>query len=94
MFNPRESFKNLADHPDLQKLLDSARSKVAATQPAAAPTALPDPATTDKTASSAQRLASDLANTFQETANDGLTSRTQKVAMVRHLIETGARVLA
>lgn len=91
--DPRKDVLALADSPQLDSLLARARTKAAQAAPAPSPTQLPDQSAVEKAAADAQKLATDLAGTLQQTADEGTTSRTQKVAMVRHMLEVGVRVL-
>ncbi len=90
--DPRKDVLALADSPQLDSLLARARTKAAEAAPVSA-TQLPDQSKVEKAAADAQKLATDLAGTLQQTADEGTTSRTQKVAMVRHMLEVGVRVL-
>ncbi len=93
LHDPRQSFAALTDSPDLDKLLSKAREKVATSAPTVAPTVAAVTAV-DKAAVEAQKIATDLAASFNATATEGAINRAQKVAMVRHMVDAGARVLA
>lgn len=92
--DPRKNLLALADNPELENLLARAREKAAAAAPAPSPLALAPQAHVEKAATAAQKLATDLATSLRATAAEGSASRTQKVAMLRHMIDVGARVLA
>lgn len=88
----RKKFQDILN-ADLDGLLASARAKTAElrAQPATVASGVAD---SSAAASDATKLANAMAYQLEDSANEASISRQQKVAIVRHMIVIGDRILA